>query len=571
MRVKWFGYATMLAMGWCALTATPVAAQDFPSQHKKCKKQGNYEIFHAETKVADMNGGVGVVRIVYENYGCKVDGVDAGLQLFGMRNAAGQQIVPNRYWKVLPFSTTGALVIEPSDRRNPAGAKYKVYTAGAGEGVESFDFQETQLFTLGTKCTLTGDNGISVPFGRVRAPNGVSDVTLFTPSGQPRKLIGVGGEGIEPAVQRFGDVFRVRWRDQGGLVRTGLIDLVGNQVAPVLGASHVWSTLLAPGADRTAIHNCYAEVAFDLLIEGPSLDRDPARVQYGSLLTLVGRDGLPVPMPDGAAGLINTYRIPDNIHRPQQKNNTTMWAVVFPTRTGLEFTLHVGPPTDALVEARTAPRYSELVWTQNRWLMVKAKADGRWRLLRQFTDRPVGEPNADFQKALDSGAAFIDAENAAKPPIRNDYIGVSFEEGERLRQQSLIVAFQEGELCRMPNIFAGGLEWVTIYIARCDSRYFQPGTLERARAMGVTDGAISASVANGNRMAAQAQAVTAQSEANRRANAQRQSSYIPGQWESAIRSAGDALTRSVNDSSDAWLKQRRDQYNADWQRSQRAY
>lgn len=571
MPIKWFGYAAFLAIGWCGLTAVPVVAQEFPSQYKSCKKRGNYETFHAETKVADMDGGVGVVRIVSEDYRCKLDGGDTLLQRFGMRNAAGQQIVPNKYARVMPFSTTGALVIAPNDRRNPAGAKYKVYIAGTGEGTETFDVQETQRLTRRTECRLLGDTGISVPFARASAPNGVSEVTLFTPSGQPRKVSGVGGEGLEPAVQRFGDVFRVRWRDQEGLVRTGLIDVVGNQVAPVLGASHAWSTLLAPGADRTAIHNCYAEMAYDLLVEGPSLDRDPAIVKYGSLLTLVGRDGLPVPMPDGAAGLISTYRISDNIHRPQQKNNTTMWAVVFPTRTGLEFTLHVGSPTDALVAARTAPRYSELVWTENKWLMVKAKADGRWRLLRQFTDKSVGQPNVNFQIALQSGTAVITAENAAKPPVRNPYIGVTPEEGERLRQQSLIVAFQEGDLCRIPMPFEGGLEWVTIYISRCDSRYFQPGNLERAREMGVTDAAISASTENGNRMALQAQRVTAQSEENRRANAQRQSSYIPGQWESAIRSAGDALTRSVNESSDAWLKQRRDQYNADWQRSQRAY
>jgi hypothetical protein len=48
-------------------------------------------------------------------------------------------------------------------------------------------------------------------------------------------------------------------------------------------------------------------------------------------------------------------------------------------------------------------------------------------------------------------------------------------------------------------------------------------------------------------------------------------SYMPGQWESAIRNAGNAAVAGINQSSDNWLEQRRAQYQADWQRSQRAY
>ena len=41
--------------------------------------------------------------------------------------------------------------------------------------------------------------------------------------------------------------------------------------------------------------------------------------------------------------------------------------------------------------------------------------------------------------------------------------------------------------------------------------------------------------------------------------------------QSAIRNAGNAWVDAINESSEHWLKQRQDQYNADWQRSQRAY
>jgi hypothetical protein len=57
----------------------------------------------------------------------------------------------------------------------------------------------------------------------------------------------------------------------------------------------------------------------------------------------------------------------------------------------------------------------------------------------------------------------------------------------------------------------------------------------------------------------------------RNANKDPMASYMPGQWESAIRNAGNAAVDAINRSSDNWLEQRRAQYNADWQRSQRAY
>ncbi len=101
--------------------------------------------------------------------------------------------------------------------------------------------------------------------------------------------------------------------------------------------------------------------------------------------------------------------------------------------------------------------------------------------------------------------------------------------------------------------------------------------VEAGLAKGISADAIRASAdARLAREMAARKAIAEQAERDRiqrmnTANRDPGASYYPGQWESAIRNAGNAAVDAINPSSDSWLQQRRDQYVADWQRSQRAY
>jgi hypothetical protein len=568
-------FSSVLMASAFTLVALPAQAQDFPSHLKKCKKNAtHFERDEGQFRVPDQNGGTGIVHLVSQNYTCehKTEPWTEWPKFYGLKDASGNLIIPYRYLALMPYSTTGALV--------QVRDKYRTYTVGRGESREQYDFHKATFVTPPMQCYTRRDDAVSTPMGQSWAnranPVGPSDVTLFSPAGQPRVLRNMGGEGLVPGVQRIGDIFRARWRDEGGVVRTGLLDLNGNRVSPVLAATHDWSTVLPPGADRTGRPNCAGELSHDLLLEGPSLDRDPAEVHYGPVYTLIGRDGSPSPLPAGAAGVLPVYKIAENSNRREQKNNTTTWAVVFPTATGLEFSLHVGPPGEAVIAAHSALRYSELSWTSNGWLMAKAVNDGKWRLFRHLTDIPVGQANTDFTAALNNAAAVIDAENNA----RETALAAATAAKEAERQAQLKRNFEAVRgtslMCNYRLDATFSQDQFLQYLDVCGPDH-DPGFRRQAAAKGISHQQMEdAVVALGLRQMAQARDRSRWEEEARirrmqNANKDPGASYIPGQWESAIRNGGNAAVDAINKSSDDWLKKRQDDYIADWQRSQRAY
>lgn len=145
------------------------------------------------------------------------------------------------------------------------------------------------------------------------------------------------------------------------------------------------------------------------------------------------------------------------------------------------------------------------------------------------------------------------------------------------------MARESGRVCELrvdSNNSAGEVEE---FIRACGPARL-PGLEQLARAKGIPEQALQNAVAEGQqRERARAEDKARREREYTEMQAKRDermaqyarenpgASYIPGQWESAIRSAGDAWTQSIKESSDNWLQQRRRQYEADWQRSQRAY
>ncbi len=404
------------------------------------------------------------------------------------------------------------------------------------------------------------------------------DVTLFTADGKTRRLENMGGEGAGDAALRVGDVFLASWKDEGGAVRSGILDLEGRPIAPVLGKPAIWSTLVSPGPDGSIPHGCEEELSQDLFIEGPSLDLDPAKPFFGPLLIPVRRDGQPAVLPEGAIGMFPAYVRDRNTARKDRKQNAVTWGVVFPAANGFQFTLHVGPPSEALIAAETAPRYSDIGRSIDHGGMVGAKsvADGLWRWFRADTDIPVGAANADFQLSLNSAWEVQNAEAAANYQIFA--AEWAKKEAGRVESQKRFKAEARaaGRICDYRVDSTSPREEVVEYVTLCGPGNF-PGLADLARANGMTDADLEAiRLAAWQRQVAQAQMLAEAEEAARiqrmnNANKNAGAGYLPGQWETAIRLGGNAAVDAINQSSDNWLQERRDQYVADWQRSQRAY
>ncbi len=529
--------ASFLIVAMLALACLPATAQTFPSPLKDCNKSQRFERVDGEYTVPVVSGGVGTVQVVSQNYTCKDSNTrsETPFSLIGLKDASGKLIIPYKYAAVLPFSTTGAVIYEQANGPSPKNLKYRTYIAGKGEGKDGFDFQSARMFRPDEDCTrMDAGRGVAAVIGEYwfMIDGGKSHVTLFTPSGVPRKLEYMGGGDIKPAIQRVGDVLLARWRDEAGVLRSGILDLAGRQIAPVLGNAALWSTLANPGVAQSD-RGCFGELSYDLFIEGPSLDQDPAQPFYGPLLTLVARDGTPAPLPEGAAGLFPVIRHDYNANR-RHANNTTMWAVVFPKANSFEFTLHLGTPTEALITAETAPRYDVLDRTTGGYVMAKADADQRWRVFRKQTDLVFGEPHTDLKVALASANAILDAE----AQTREQALAAAWarqESGRKAGRAAMLhLAREQNRLCQLPFPWDDGLEWVQAYVESCDARSFYPGDMERARTMGVPNSVISASLAKAQAIAKETGRQAAEFEVWLREDRKTQSSYIPGQWESAM-------------------------------------
>lgn len=580
------GIAAALAIAaFIPLASAPAEAQKFPSHLKSCKKSDRFERVNAEYVVPVPGGGAGKVQIVSQNYDCKNSETrnNTSHPLYGMKDPTGKLIVPYAYAKVLPFSTAGAVVIDHGKGPNPKNLMYRTYIAGKGEGKEKFDFQNALMLRPDSGCASDGGaastGSVSAVIGELffGLGGGKSHVTLFTPDGRARKLEYMGGDGLTPAVRRVGDVLLARWRDEQGVARSGILDLHGRQIAPVLSNASLWVTPKT-GLTTTSVDGCNA-LSVDLLIEGPSLDADPSHPFLGPLLMLVGRDGQPAAMPEGAVGIFPAYpRKNTSTYSDAPPNTATMWGVVFPKGEGFEFTLHVGAPSEALIAAETGTRYYNLGRIDAYGGLVSAQsvADGKWVTFRSDTDIVVGEANADLNLAAESAKAVLNAEASN----RQQALAAAWAKEEARRAEAhkrhWQTARSTGRLCLYRVDSTNTREEIEEYLAACGPGNFA-GLAELARAKGVPESTIKVASDNEWKRAMEQTAARAQWEEQARLDRQRNAnkdpmaSYMPGQWESAIRNAGNAAVDAINQSADNWLQQRRDQYRADWQRSQRAY
>ncbi|MBP2160606.1 MULTISPECIES: hypothetical protein [Asticcacaulis] len=579
-----------LASGALALCTTQAQAQNFPSHLKGCKKLTPFERVEAEHVVPFADGGgAGVVQVTSRNYECK-DTTDRLLtthKIYGLKDAVGKLIVPYDYARVLPFSTTGALVIDHGNGPHPGGLKYRTYIAGKGEGKERFELQEAGMLVPSGGCkTITTDTSprsAAAVMGEtwIRGGNGRTDVTLFTPDGRARKLSNMGGDKIRPSVRRVGNVLLARWRDDQGVLRSGLLDLSGRPVTPVLSNAALWVT--SEPAEINIDRSSCTYVPTTLFIEGPSLDWDPAQPFFGPLLLPADDDGQPLPLPKGAVGMFPAFpREHASAYSDAVKDLSWTWAVVFPKGDGFEFTLHVGTPAEALIAAPTGTRYTTMArdFSNGGLIIAQAALDGKWRTFRRDSLEILGQPDTDYDRQRDRAIAILEAESAQMQQdlanARKQQATRVAEERRAARAAARAASRASGRICDYSVDAQDTRQDVEDYMMNCGTGRL-PGLVELARAKGIPEETIQQAInAEWKRQMDQARGqALAEEEARLRrmqtANKDPSAGYIPGQWESAIRNAGNSAVEEINASSDNWLQQRRDQYRADWQRSQRAY
>ena len=581
--------AAILLANLCGVAALTAEAQGLPKYLKSCKKQKIGITVEDTLVVPSADGPPGIVKIVRQTYDCRNPETrnNQWIALYGMTDAKGKVLVPLEYASVLPFSTKGAVVIDHGDEPYPGGLKYRTYMAGKGEGKDKFDFKWVSVMRADGPCDKPPVNAADRPvsavvgeffFGMGDKGKDKHHLILFLPDGKTKKLEFMGGAGVVISAHRMGDVLLTRWKDPEGIVRAGILDLEGRPVAPVLGTPATWSTLATRRADGTQPPGCQAELSQDLFIEGPSLDLDPAQKFFGPLLIPVARDGQPAALPKGAIGMFPALHREYNPARHTFKENTVMWGVVFPAGNGFEFTLHLGTPSEALIAAETALRYSDIGRSIDHGGMVGAKsvADGLWRWFRADTDIPVGVANADFQLSLNSAWQVQNVEADARYQI----LAAEWAKQEAARaeshKRSWAEARERGRLCDYRVDATSPASEVEEYLIACGPSRL-PGLADLAWSKGVSEATIAmASEAEWQRQQAQSKMLADAEEAARiqrmnNANKDPGAGYFPGQWETAIRLGGNAAVDAINQSADNWLQQRRDQYVADWQRSQRAY
>jgi hypothetical protein len=577
MRWKTVSAVALTCIG-ATLWSEPAAAGKFPDFLKSCDKSPNFLQEEGSYAVPVVGGGADLVKVVAQNYHCvnKVTRSNVTFSLRGMTDAGGKTLIPFKYDEILPYSTTGALVRElPVSPYRPSST-YRTYTAGKGEGKEGIHFQKLMMLQPDDNCrgavAQDTSGGVSAVIGEefFNISGGRSHVTLFTPTGKARKLEFMGGDGLQPAVQRIGDVLLARWRDEQGVARSGILDLDGRQIAPVLGNTAIWVSRVRD-AKGEALPGCQG-MSKDLFIEGPSLDIDPARPFFGPLLTLVGLDGQPVELPAGAIGMFPVYPFEKNRIWPAAPN-TDLWAVVFPNKDGFEFTLHLGAPAAALITAGTAPRYSSLQRHLSHGLiMVRAVADGRWRVLGASSTMVEGE-GPDPEATLATVVARLEAEARQLAEARKAAWENYKAELVAAHKAHREMARRKGRLCDYRVDGTSPREEVEEYIITCGPRRL-PGLEQLARDKGVPESSITQAKEAERKRDVAASAAREQEEQARLArlqNAKPGSGYYPGKWSSAIHAYGNGLTESIKKSGENWLEQRQRQYNADWQRSQRAY
>ena len=564
-----------LATAVLALAVPGLAQAEQPPRGARGCKLSDLESTSDPSQHLLMPGAAGMlVRLETARYECQgrhPDGRRAPWSDYysrrGLSSADGTVLIPRLYDAMVLYSETTAFV-QREDKR------WVRYRFGRGEEPVPGGHVEFQ----GLSPRLWGENGCNPPRGQapvipaaaisLSAPDagGRREVAVYLGDAPPLLFTNLGGPGIVRPVESHGDILITHWVDETGSRRSRLYNRAGEAISPDLGPVERWASDAPPG-ERGPVCSFFQD--FGLYIAGPSLDTDPANPVFGPLLLPIDEQGQPLALPPGAIGVL---AVPRRFHGEKRLpdagwGRTRVWAVVYPTADGFNFTLTPGSLQSALAAAPTEPRYRNLArhvfpstfeTIETGRLMSVGLNDDHWR--GRIYDRwdIVGPPAAD---AMAASSLVGSTEHSLDYEARNARLRVQQAENQRRYADALAA----GNACRLPSVI-GGADDATIFAhANACPQNYSPNDREWLRWRGAP-----ANVLSGIDQAREA--ARREADAQRAEWAEQARNYIsPSQREAMWRIAGDAWIKGIQDSHDAQQQQRQRQYQADWQRSQRAY
>ena len=484
------------------------------------------------------------------------------------------QLVPDRYDAVAPYSQTAALVKREDGR-------WANYQFGKGEIGGVLPQPEVVIMPgepdceVGRKTTERRPGTTAVALSAL-GPDGRRTAYPYSAEGQPTPIPGLGGSGVDTPIERHGNVLIGRWSDPAdGKIHHRLYSLGGKPLSPVLGEIERWTTVTKP-SDRNQRRVCARTESIDLFAVGPSLDQDRAGF-WGSLLTPIGAEGVPLGLPAGAIGVAavpSTWRDRTPVMQAgffAPFPVTRVWAVIYAAADGFEFTLHEGPVAQALTASPAAERFVALersTTAQDAWafgqmdsaLLYGRTRTGEWKGRGYFREDVQGTPARSLQQAANS------ARMALQTAVAQDQAAAQAAEARKTADMlaAFDARFTGGDPCQFAPPWNLDQSRIVRHAERCPHLY-NANDLQRMITSNFPPSAIGAVKTN--------RAVTAEREQIARAEqAEAARNYVPpGAWEGALRAASDAQLRNIKQSGENWLQQRQRQYEADWQRSQRGY
>lgn len=493
-------------------------------------------------------------------------------------------VIEERYDAIAPYSPNAALVKREDGR-------WIDYSFGKGETGRPLLYDDVLSLVAEERCTYGRDyeqtQSPAVAVG-LSAVDSAGKRTAYLHFGDraPVAIPGLGGPGIERPVERHKEIVITRWTDPDGVVRHRLYSIGGRPISPVLGGVVRWATATSL-EDMEKGPVCYGTEDVDLFVVGPSLDEDLSFPYWGPMLTPLAADGAPLALPEGAIGVVPVtgwlfgqgLEVPtkpaEDWPRYAHLPSVRAWAVIYPTATGYEFTYTAGTLAQALIESPSGERFTDIrlfnwdkrvrrddpaqFFNVSRAVFTRLQ-NGLWQGRYYFDDAIRGAPAATVDAAY---ANYTTAAQEAE--ARSNALALA---AKAKREAGYVADFEarmkDGTACRYAPPWSLGPELVSRHAAKCPAAY-NMADLARLKSSGFSPEL----VATVERSKAEAAAREAQYRAEQ---AELARSYVPpGSWETALRIASDVQVRNIQQSTTNWLDQRRREYYADWQRSQRAY
>lgn len=370
-----------LACMLAALGAGLVLSAGDASAQSGCRPAGSEARPVASPRINTIMGTNGPFQFRMASFGRRCEGdADGHIRperpnAKGLMDARGRRVlVPAAYVQVLPISETIAIVWRAH------GQDGVMYEFGRGE---------------------TGPAPVR-GFGRLMG----SDRELSTPvAGRPTLNVYLGGG----QVRQINDIADYRQYENyviadftidGAEVSAVFDASMREPRSPVVGRIDPFR-MITPAAlgDARLVYGA----PFDLASR--AMEMDHPDLPYGRVYMPLAADGRAAALPDGALGVIPmkvVHNPPPGSADQVRRDLALGWAVVFPSRDGVEIAPVTGTLAEALQRAPTAPRLSG--WRQDGNLYFGRDMQGQWRNFH------VGFTN--LEEALASGPAFASVEEA---------------------------------------------------------------------------------------------------------------------------------------------------------------